>query len=130
MGPFFLGGERIQRGRGVGGFLRSVAKLFKPLGSLAAKAAKSSTGKQIANAVKSQAIDSSLNVVKDLASGKGVKESLKDEFKNVKQNAKRKILAFGDDYLKEKKSKRVKKIPSSSKNQNRTKLKRKRDIFD
>ena len=80
MGPFFHGGERIQRGRGIGGLLRIVSKLFKPLGSLAVKVVKSPAGKRIVNAVKNQAIDSSINVAKDLASGKGVKESLKDEF--------------------------------------------------
>ena len=129
MGPFFLGGERVQRGRGIGGFLKSVSKLFKPLGSLAVKAAKSPAGKQIVNAVKNQAIDSSINVVKDLASGRGVKESLKDEFKNAKENTKRKILAIGDDYLKESfPSKRGKK--SFSRSRKGSKEKKKRDIFD
>ena len=130
MGPFFPGGKRIQRGRGIGGWL--VSKLFKPLGSLAVKAVKSSTGKKIVNAVKNQAIDSSLNVAKDLVSGKGVKESLKDEFENAKENTKRKILTIGSDYLKENNSsfspKRKKK--NSQGNKKGSKLKRKRDIFD
>ena len=86
MAPFFLGGERIQRGKGIGGILRIASKLFKPLGNLAVKAVKSPTGKKIVNAVKSQAIDSSINVAKDLASGQGIKESLKDEFKNSKES--------------------------------------------
>ena len=125
MGPFFLGGERVQRGRGIGGLLRSVSKLFKPLGNLAVKAAKSPAGKQIVNAVKNQAIDSSINVAKDLASGKGVRESLKDEFKNVKENTKRKILTLDNDSFP---SKRAKK--NSSRNKKGLKLKKKRDIFD
>ena len=101
MGPFFPGGKRIQRGRGVGGWLGIVSKLFKPLGSLAVKAVKSPAGKKIVKAVKNQAIDSSINVATNLASGKGVKESLKDEFENVKENTKRKVLTIGTDYLKE-----------------------------
>ena len=99
---------------------------------MAVKAAKSSTGKKIVNAVKNQAIDSSLNVAKDLVSGKGVKESLKDEFENAKENTKRKILTIGSDYLKESDSsfspKRKKK--NSQGNKKGSKLKRKRDIFD
>ena len=114
MGPFFHGGERIQRGRGIGGLFRIASKLFKPLASLTVKAVKSPAGKQIVNAVKNQAIDSSINVAKDLASGKSVKESLKDEFENVKENTKRKVLTLGADYLKDNNStvpsKRGKKI--------------------
>ena len=129
MGPFFLGGERVQRGRGIGGLLRSISKLFKPLGGLAAKAAKSPAGKKIVNAVKNQAIDSSINVAKDIASGRGVKDSLKDEFKNVKENTKRKILTIGDNYLKDSfPSKREKK--NSSRSKKGSKFKKRRDIFD
>ena len=84
------------------------------------------------NAVKNQAIGSSINVAQDLASGKSVKESLKDEFENVKENTKRKVLTLGADYLKDNNStvpsKRGKKNSSGSRKKN--KLKRKRDIFD
>lgn len=128
MGPFFHGGQRIQRGRGIGGLFRIASKLFKPLASLAVKAVKSPAGKQIVNAVKNQAIDSSINVAQDLASGKSVKESLKDEFENVKENTKRKVLTLGADYLKDVPPKRRKKNFSSSRK--KLKLKRKRDIFD
>lgn len=132
MAPFFHGAERIQRGKGIGGLLRIASKLFKPLGNLAVKAVKSPTGKKIVNAVKNQAIDSSINVATDLASGKGVQESLKDEFRNVKENTKRKVLAIGSDLLKENNSssppKRRKKAASRSRG--KLKLKRKRDIFD
>ena len=119
MGMFFPGGKRIQRGRGIGGWLGIASKLFRPLGSLAVKAIKSPAGKKIVNAVKNQAIDSSLNVAKDLVSGKGVKESLQDEFENAKENTKRKILTIGSDYLKESDSsfspKRKKKILKGTK---------------
>ena len=129
---FFHGGERIQRGRGIGGLFRIASKLFKPLASLAGQAVKSPAGKKIVNAVKNQAIDSSINLAKDLASGKSVRESLKDEFENVKENTKRKVLTLGADYLKDNNSaappKRGKKHFSSSRK--KLKLKRKRDIFD
>lgn len=132
MGLFFHGGERIQRGRGIGGLFRFASKLFKPLGTLAVKAVKSPAGKKIVNAVKNQAIDSSIKVAQDLVSGKSVKESLKDEFENVKETAKRKVLNLGTDYLRENNSgflpKKEKKNPSSSRK--KPKLKRKRDIFD
>ena len=132
MGMFFHGGERIQRGRGIGGLFRIASKLFKPLASLAVKAVKSPAGKKIVNAVKNQAIDSSINLAKDLAGGKSVRESLKDEFENVKENTKRKVLTLGADYLKDNNStvpsKRGKKNSSGSRKKN--KLKRKRDIFD
>ena len=132
MGMFFPGGKRIQRGRGIGGWLGIASKLFRPLGSLAVKAIKSPAGKKIVNAVKNQAIDSSINVANDLASGKGVKESLKDEFENVKESTKRKVLTIGSNYLKENNSsfppKRGKK--SSARSSRKQKLKRKRDIFD
>lgn len=128
MGPFFHGGQRIQRGRGIGGLFRIASKLFKPLASLTVKAVKSPAGKQIVNAVKNQAIGSSINVARDLASGKSVKESLKDEFENVKENTKRKVLTLGADYLKDVPSKRRKKNFSSIRK--KLKLKRKRDIFD
>ena len=66
------------------------------------------------------------------ATGKSVKESLKDEFKNVKENTKRKVLTLGVDYLKDNNSavppKRRKK--NSSRSSKKIKLKRKRDIFD
>ena len=132
MGLFFHGGERIQRGRGIGGLFRIASKLFKPLAGLAVKAVKSPAGKKIVNAVKNQAIDSSINLAKDLAGGKSVRESLKDEFENVKENTKRKVLTLGADYLKDNNStvpsKRGKKNSSGSRKKN--KLKRKRDIFD
>ena len=52
MAPYFHGGERLQRGRGIGGLLRIASSLFRPLGSVTAKALKSAAGKKIINAVK------------------------------------------------------------------------------
>lgn len=134
MAPYFHGGERLQRGRGIGGLLRIASKLFRPMGTLTAKALKSQTGKKIINAVKDQAIDSSINVARDLVEGKSFKESLKDEYENAKSNAKRKAIDLGSEYLKERNSgfpqkKRIKAIPKKRKKL-RNKLKRGRDIFD
>ena len=131
MAPYFHGGERLQRGRGIGGLLRIASSLFRPLGSVTAKALKSAAGKKIINAVKNQAIDSSINVARDLVEGKNIKESLKDEFENAKSNAKRKAIEIGSDYLKKKNaefSSAPKKRRISRKRIRKTV--KKRDIFD
>jgi len=99
MGLYFTGGERIQRGRGIGGLLKIASKLFAPLASFTKKALTSNVGEKVVKAVKKQAIDSSINIAKDLASGRNVKESLQSEFENAKQNSKRKALEMGADYL-------------------------------
>ena len=127
MGLNFIGGERIQRGKGIGGILRVASKLFSPITKLAKKALKSHSGKRIVNAVKEQALDSTVNVVKGVAGGKNIKETLKDEFKNVKNNAKRKAIDIGMDFLKETQGKKSR----LSKSKKKSKLVRqKRDIFD
>ena len=92
MGAFFWGGERVQRGKGLGGFIRLASKLFTPLKKVAQKALTSNTGKKVVSAVKEQAIDSSINLAKDIASGKDLKTSLKDELSNIKGAAKRKAI--------------------------------------
>ena len=134
MAPYFHGGERLQRGRGIGGLLRIASKLFRPMGTLTAKALKSQTGKKIVNAVKNQAIDSSINVAKDLVEGKSFKESLKEEFENAKSNVKRKAIDIGSEYLKEKNSgfPNKKRIRSNPKRRQKLKhkLRKSRDIFD
>lgn len=121
MGTFFRGGERIQRGKGIGGVLRIASKLFTPLKNVVQKVLSSDTGKKVISAVKEQAIDSSLNLAKDLASGKDLKSSITDEMENVKGNAKRKAIDIGIDILKAKKKKHHK-TKKRGKKQN--------DIFD
>ena len=79
MGLNFIGGERIQRGKGIGGLLRAASKLFSPITKLTKKALKSHSGKKIVNAVKDQALDSAVNVAKGIANGNNVKETLKDD---------------------------------------------------
>ena len=53
----FRGGERLQRGRGIGGLLRLVKSVFAPLirsaGKTIVKAATSDTGKQLLSNIKS-----------------------------------------------------------------------------
>ena len=109
MGAFFWGGERVQRGKGLGGFIRLASKLFTPLKKVAQKALTSNTGKKVVSAVKEQAIDSSINLAKDIASGKDLKTSLKDELSNIKGTAKRKAIDIGLDILESQKKKKPKK---------------------
>ena len=125
MGTFFRGGERIQRGRGIGGVLRMATKLFTPLKNIVQKVLSSDTGKKVISSVKDQAIDSSINLAKDLASGKNLKRSIADEMENVKDNVKRKAVDIGIDFLKDKK----KKHPKTKKKVTR-KSKKQKDIFD
>ena len=125
MGAFFRGGERIQRGKGIGGWLRLASKLFTPLKNVAQKVLSSKTGKKVISSVKEQAIDSSINLAKDLAAGKDLKSSINDEMESVKDNVKRKAVDIGIDFLKAKKKKHQKtkkKVVRRSKKQ--------RDIFD
>ena len=128
----FIGGERVQRGKGIGGFMKIASRLFYPVVNIAKKALQSKTGRKIVDAVKEQAIDSSINIAKEIASGKNVKESLKDEFKNVKKNTKRKALEISADHIKRVRkqalSENRKKIKSESTTKN-MKKKKKRDIF-
>ena len=107
MGAFFWGGERVQRGKGLGGFIRLASKLFTPLKKVAQKALTSNTGKKVVSAVKEQAIDSSINLAKDIASGKDLKTSLKDELSNIKGVAKRKAIDIGLDILESQKKEKA-----------------------
>ena len=100
MGVYFDGGNRLQRGSGVGGWLKLASRLFSPFARVAKKAIESNTGRKIVNAVKEQAIDSSMNIASDIAKGRNIKESIGDEFENAKSNSKRKALEIGVDYLK------------------------------
>ena len=99
MGVIFTGGERLQRGRGIGGILKFAAKLFSPLKSLAATAIKSDSGKKIVKALKKQAVSSSINIANDVAAGRNIKESINDEVIKAKKKTKRKALELGSEYL-------------------------------
>ena len=92
MGVQFRGGELVQKGKGIGGFFRGLASIFKPLvksvGKTVIKAAKSETGRDIASALASQAIDSSLNMGRDLIAGNDLKKSFHSEGDNFKKTGK------------------------------------------
>ena len=125
-----MGGERLQRGRGIGGILKLASKFFSPLKSLAQTAIKSDSGKQVVNALKKQAVASSINIANDIASGKNIKKSLKDELVEVKNKTKRKAFQLGSEYLNGKLSKDEN--PPKKKRQNKKngkKNKRKKDIL-
>ena len=126
MGIYFDGGERLQRGRGIGGLLKLASKLFSPLAHVAKKALQSNTGKKLANAVKEQAIESSINVASDLAKGKDLRQSFQDEFENAKASSKKRAIDIGIDYLKGSEKRKKRKKVSLKKN---TRKKLKRDIF-
>ena len=81
----FRGGDRLQRGRGIGGLLRLVKSVFSPLVKTVAKAAKSNTGKALGNVLKEQAISSALNLTGDVIQGNNLKESLKNELKSGRE---------------------------------------------
>lgn len=130
MGLYFVGGERLQKGKGIGGLMRFASKLFLPISRVAKKAIQSNAGKKIVDAVKEQAIDSSINIATDIAKGKDLKGSLSNELENVKDKTKRKAVEIGLDFLNEKSAKnRKKQLQKSSK---KTKVNRRgkgRDIF-
>ena len=81
----FRGGERLQRGRGIGGLLCLVKSVFSPLVKTVAKAAKSNTGKALGNVLKEQAISSAINLTVDVIQGNNLKESLKNELKSGRE---------------------------------------------
>ena len=85
----FSGGYPIQRGREIGGLLRTVASFFKPIiktiGKTAVKAVKSDTGKMIGKTLKEQAVSSALNLTADALRGNDLKESLRHEVASTKE---------------------------------------------
>ena len=120
MGVHFRGGEFHQKGRGIGGFFRGLAAIFKPMmksaGSNVVKAVKSRTAKEIASSLAKQSIDSSLNMTRDLINGGSLKDSMEHErraLKNVgvkiignlqKRNRKRKKSPYKNQPKKTKRS--------------------------
>ena len=137
----FKGGERLQRGRGIGGLLRLVKSLFTPLvksaGKSIVKAATSNTGKAVMNSIKDQAIDSGIRLASDALRGEDMDESLHNELQSVKRKAadglesvvrkkkKKKQNDYRDNsnttYIKHKKTKY---------NQPKRRIIKKKDLFD
>ena len=107
----FRGGERLQRGRGIGGLLRLAKGLFSPLAKTIKKAVTSNTGKAIGKAVKNQLVESGANIASDVLMGNDIKESMQREVQNARQNA-----AIGIQQIKRKNiNKPVQQPPSKKK---------------
>ena len=87
----FRGGERLQRGRGIGGLLRLLKSVFSPLvksaGKTIVKAATSDTGKAVLRNIKDQAIDSAVKLTADAVRGEDMNVSLQNEMQHVKRKA-------------------------------------------
>ena len=87
----FRGGERLQRGRGVGGILRLVRSVFSPvlgaLGRTAVKAATSGAAKTVGKALKEQALSSAVNLGIDAIRGSNLQESLDREVNSARRKA-------------------------------------------
>ena len=121
----FRGGERLQRGRGIGGLLRLLKSVFSPLvksaGKTIVKAARSNTGKMIGNALKEQAIDSAVKLGVDAMRGEDMDVSLQNEMEHVKRKA-----ADGIENVHSKRKKQRKaatKTKTATKTKARTKVK-------
>ena len=86
----FVGGEHLQRGRGIGGLLRLMKSVFSPVvktvGKKVASAIKSSSGKKFLNVLKDQAIDSSMTLASNALKGNDMNTSIQDELNSVKSN--------------------------------------------
>ena len=91
MGIQFYGGERIQKGRGIGGLLRLLKSVFMPavksVGKTVLRAAKSDTGKMIGHALKEQAIESGVNLATSALRGENLKNVVETEFQTSKDTA-------------------------------------------
>merc|ERR1711942_372294 len=87
----FKGGELLQHGRGIGGLLRLVKSVFKPLvrtaGRTIVKAAKSDAGKQVLKNLKDQAIESGVHLTSAAMRGDDMGEAFNNELQTVKRKA-------------------------------------------
>ena len=86
----FRSGELLQKGRGIMGFMKAAFNnyLMPAMSSGVkniAKAATSKTAKTIAKTLGEQALDSSLNITKDLLHGNDLNQSLHRETGNLKR---------------------------------------------
>ena len=81
----FSGGDRFQRGRGIGGLLRIAKNLFQPIVRTIGKAINSNTGRAIGKALKEQAIESGTNLVTDVLRGNSLSEGFNREVNTFKE---------------------------------------------
>ena len=127
----FTGGEYLQRGRGLGGLLRLAKSVFSPIVRTVTKAAKSNTGKAILNALKEQAIESTVNLATDALRGNDMSESFQGEFNSIRENAANSIESLRKPRKRPKKrpqkgsgcESKAKKLRKSGTSKNRSKLK-------
>ena len=91
MSIHFRGGELQQKGKGIGGFFRAISSVLKPLlksaGRTVLTAAKSNAGKTIRKAIAEQALDSAMNMTKDVLAGNSLKNSFEQETTQLKSKA-------------------------------------------
>ena len=87
----FRGGERLQRGQGIGGLLRLVKSVFAPLiisaGKTIVKAATSDTGKQVLRNIKDQTLETGVKLAVDALGGENMNESVQHKVQKVKCKA-------------------------------------------
>ena len=88
----FKGGELLQHGRGIGGLLRLVKSVFKPLvrtaGKTIVKAAKSDVGKQVLKNLKYQDSESGVHLTSATMRGDDMGEAVNNnELQMVKRKA-------------------------------------------
>ena len=76
----FKGGERLQRGRGIGGLLRLARGLFKPLVTNAKKVITSNAAKAAGKAIANQIVESGANIATAALMGNNVNDTLKREW--------------------------------------------------
>ena len=93
----FSGGERFQRGRGIGGLLRLAEGLFKPAIQTIGKAVKYNTGKAIGRALKNQAIETATNLATNVLSGNSIKEGVERGVNNIKGRGVLVLQQLGED---------------------------------
>ena len=91
----FSGGDRFQRGRGIGGILRLAKSLFKPMMRTVGKVVKSNTGKSIGNSIKEQVIESGTNLAADALRGINLRDGINRELNTFRQRG-----AQGIEHLK------------------------------
>ena len=78
----FRGGERLQRGRGIGGLLCLAKGLFKPLFKTATQAITSNAAKTAGKAIANQLVESGANIATDALKGNNVNDSLQRELQD------------------------------------------------
>lgn len=93
--------QRVQRGRGLGGFFSSILKIFSRAAPLIKKVAANPTVRKVGK----QALKSALTVGASALEGENIKAATKNEFKKTKKKV-GKVLKKISDNIDQKKGKR------------------------